>query len=184
MSTKPNKNRPSTLAACKAAHERGVSDGTAEGLAIYLTVLRDKFDKSTDAAYTIYQRTVYECDAIKLDGNIIARYERELRVFIKCDICPQMQNVATAFKVPVNSAKKQITVGDEKSCYRQGREAGWQFATLVFLRAIRAECKYTKTQLLRVYDAACELRESIRKKYIDLADLETVLLEEAKIKVE
>lgn len=180
MSTKPNKNRPSTLADCQAAHERGVSEGTAEGLAIYLTVLRDKFGKSTDAAYTIYKRTGYQCDAIKLDGHIIARYERELRELIKCDICPQMKNIAKAYKPP----DQPIKLKDEERCYRQGCEAGWQFATLVFLLAIRKEWKYTKTQLLRVYAAACELRESIRKKYIDLADLETVLFEEAKIKVE
>lgn len=184
MSTKPNKNRPSTLVACEAAHQRGVSEGNGEGLAIYLTVMRDKFGKSSEKLYDIWKATEAACEAISRRGKLVAEYEREQRELIKRDICPQMQNVATAFKAPVNSAKKQITVGDEKSCYRQGREAGWQFATLVFLRAIRAECKYTKTQLLRVYDAACDQRESIRKKYIDLADLETVLLEEAKIKVE
>lgn len=88
MAKKPNRNSPATPEQCVAAHERGVSEGTAEGLAIYLTVMRDKFGKSTDAAYTIYQRTGYECDAVKLDGHIIARYERELRELIKCDICP------------------------------------------------------------------------------------------------
>lgn len=179
MVKKPNRNSPATPGQCAAAHEAGVSDGTAEGLAIYLTVLRDKFGKSTDAAYTIYKRTGYECDAIKLDGHIIARYERELRELIKCDICPQMKNIAKAYKPP----KQPIKLKDEERCYRQGREAGWQFASMVFLLAIRKEWKYTKTQLLRVYDAACEQRESIRQKYINVPDLEAVLLDEAGIKV-
>ena len=58
-----------------------------------------------------------------------------------------------------------------------------QFDTMVFLLAIRKEWRYTKTQLLRVYAAACETRESIREKYISVPDLESVLLEEGKIKV-
>lgn len=179
MVKKPNRNSPATPGQCAAAHEAGVSEGTAEGLAIYLTVMRDKFSKSTDAAYTIYQRTVYQCDAIKLDGHIIARYERELRELIKRDICPQMKNIAKAYKPP----KQPIKLKDEERCYRQGREAGWQFASMVFLLAIRKEWKYTKTQLLRVYDAACEQLESIRQKYINVPDLEAVLLDEAGIKV-
>lgn len=179
MAKKPNPNSPATAKQCIEAHERGVSEGTAEGLAIYLTVMRDKLGKSTDAAYTIYKRTGYQCDAIKLDGHFIARYERELREFIKCDICPQMKDIAKAYKPP----KQPIKVKDKDHCYRQGREAGWQFATMVFLSAIRKEWKYTKTQLLRVYDLACEKRESVREKYINLADLETVLLNEAGIKV-
>lgn len=179
MAKKPNRNSPATVEQCAAAHEAGVSEGTAEGLAIYLTVLRDKFGKSTDAAYTIYKRTGYECDAVKLDGHLIARYERELREFIKRDICPQMKNIAKAYKQP----KQPIKVKDKEQCYRQGREAGWQFATMVFLLAIRTEWKYTKTQLLRVYDTACEQRESIRKKYITRVELETVLLDESQIKV-
>lgn len=176
---KPNRNSPATPEQCVAAHERGVSEGTAEGLAIYLTVMRDKFGKSTDAAYTIYKRTGYECDAVKLDGHIIARYERELRELIKCDICPQMKNIAKAYKQP----SQPIKVKDVEYSRRQGREAGWQFASMVFLLAIRKEWKYTKTQLLRVYAAACETRESIREKYINVPDLESVLLEEGKIKV-
>lgn len=179
MDKKPNRNSPATPEQCVAAHERGVNEGTAEGLAIYLTVMRDKFGKSTDAAYTIYKRTGYECDAVKLDGHIIARYERELREFIKCDICPQMKNIAKAYKQP----EQPIKVKDVQRSGRQGREAGWQFATMVFLLAIRKEWRYTKIQLLRVYDAACELRESIRQKYINVPDLESVLLEEGKIKV-
>ena len=179
MDKKPNRNSPATPEQCVAAHERGVSEGTAEGLAIYLTVMRDKFGKSTDAAYTIYKRTGYECDAVKLDGHIIARYERELREFIKCDICPQMKNIAKAYKQP----SQPIRYKDVQRSGRQGREAGWQFATMVFLLAIRKEWKYTKTQLLRVYSAACEQRESIREKYINVPDLESVLLEEGKIKV-
>lgn len=179
MVKKPNPNSPATAEQCAAAHKAGVNEGTAEGLAIYLTVMRDKFGKSTDAAYTIYQRTVYQCDAIKIDGHIIARYERELRECLKCDICPQMKNIAKAYKPP----KQPIKVKDKEYCYRQGREAGWQFATLVFLLAIRKEWKYTKTQLLRVYEAACEQRESIRKKYITRVELETVLLDESEIKV-
>ena len=179
MAKKPNRNSPATAEQCAEAHQAGVSEGTAEGLAIYLTVMRDKFGKSTEAAYTIYQRTVYECDAIKLDGHIIARYERELRELIKCDICPQMKNIAKAYKQP----KQPIKVKDVEYSGRQGRAAGWQFATMVFLLAIRKEWKYTKTQLLRVYAAACETRESIREKYINVPDLESVLLEEGKIKV-
>ncbi len=179
MAKKPNRNSPATAEQCAAAHEAGVNEGTAEGLAIYLTVMRDKFGKSTDAAYTIYQRTVYQCDAIKLDGHIIARYERELRELLKCDICPQMKNIAKAYKQP----KQPIRYKDVEYSGRQGREAGWQFATMVFLLAIRKEWKYTKTQLLRVYAAACEMRESIREKYINVPDLESVLLEEGKIKV-
>lgn len=179
MAKKPNRNSPATPKQCQAAHEAGVSEGTAEGLAIYLTVMRDKFGKSTDAAYTIYQRTGYECDAVKLDGHIIARYERELRELIKCDICPQMKNIAKAYKQP----PQPIKVKDVEYSRRQGREAGWQFASMVFLLAIRKEWKYTKTQLLRVYAAACETRESIREKYINVPDLESVLLEEGKIKV-
>lgn len=179
MTKKQNPNSPATAEQCQAAHERGVSEGTAEGLAIYLTVMRDKFGKSTDAAYTIYKRTGYECDAVKLDGHIIARYERELREFLKCDLCPQMKNIAKAYKQP----SQPIRYKDVEHCGRQGREAGWQFASMVFLLAIRKEWRYTKTQLLRVYDAACELRESIRQKYINVPDLESVLLEEGKIKV-
>ncbi len=179
MTKKPNLNSPATAEQCQTAHEAGVSEGTAEGLAIYLTVLRDKFGKSTDAAYTIYKRTGYECDAVKLDGHIIARYERELRELIKCDICPQMKNIAKAYRQP----KQPIKVKDVEHCRRQGREAGWQFASMVFLLAIRKEWKYTKTQLLRVYAAACETRESIREKYTNVPDLESVLLEEGKIKV-
>lgn len=179
MMKKPNRNNPATAKQCAEAHEAGVSEGTAEGLAIYLTVMRDKFGKSTEAAYKIYQRTVYQCDAIKIDGHIIARYERELREFIKCDICPQMKNIAKAYKQP----KQPIRYKDVEYSRRQGREAGWQFASMVFLLAIRKEWKYTKTQLLRVYAAACEMRESIREKYINVPDLESVLLEEGKIKV-
>lgn len=176
---KPNRNSPATAEQCAEAHQAGVSEGTAEGLAIYLTVMRDKFGKSTDAAYTIYQRTAYQCGAVKLDGNIIARYERELRELIKCDICPQMKNIAKAYKQP----KQPIKVKDVEYSSRQGREAGWQFASMIFLLAIRKEWKYTKTQLLRVYAAACETRESIREKYINVPDLESVLLEEGQIKV-
>lgn len=179
MAKKPNRNSPATAEQCAEAHEAGVSEGTAEGLAIYLTVMRDKFGKSTDAAYTIYKRTGYQCDAIKLDGHIIARYERELRELIKCDLCPQMKNIAKAYKQP----SQPIRYKDVEYSGRQGREAGWQFATMVFLLAIRKEWKYTKTQLLRVYAAACETRESIRKKYINVPDLESVLLEEGQIKV-
>lgn len=179
MAKKPNLNSPATAEQCAAAHERGVSEGTAEGLAIYLTVMRDKFGKSTDAAYTIYKRTGYECDAIKLDGHLIARYERELREFIKRDICPQMKNIAKAYKHP----QQPIRYKDVLRCGRRGREAGWQFASMVFLSAIRKEWKYTKTQLLRVYDSACEQRDSVRKKYINVSDLESVLLEEGNIKV-
>ena len=179
MAKKPNRNSPATAKQCAAAHKAGVNEGTAEGLAIYLTVMRDKFGKSTDAAYTIYKRTVYECDAVKLDSGIIARYERELRELIKCDICPQMKNIAKAYHQP----KQPIKVKDVEYSRRQGREAGWQFASMVFLLAIRKEWKYTKTQLLRVYAAACEMRESIREKYISVPDLESVLLEEGKIKV-
>ena len=179
MVKKPNRNSPATAEQCAEAHQAGVSEGTAEGLAIYLTVMRDKFGKSTDAAYTIYKRTGYECDAVKLDGHIIARYERELRELIKCDICPQMKNIAKAYKQP----RQPIKVKDVEYSSRQGREAGWQFATMVFLLAIRKEWKYTKTQLLRVYAAACETRESIREKYINVPDLESVLLEEGQIKV-
>ena len=179
MMKKPNRNSPATPGQCQAAHERGVSEGTAEGLAIYLTVMRDKVGKSTDAAYTIYKRTGYECDAVKLDGHIIARYERELREFLKCDLCPQMKNIAKAYKQP----SQPIKVKDVDYSRRQGREAGWQFATMVFLLAIRKEWKYTKTQLLRVYAAACETRESIRERYLNVPYLESVLLEEGKIKV-
>lgn len=179
MMKKPNPNSPATAEQCAAAHKAGVTEGTAEGLAIYLTVMRDKFSKSTDAAYTIYQRTVYQCDAIKLDGHIIARYERELRELIKQDICPYMADIVHAYKPP----SQPIRYKDVLRCGRQGREAGWQFATLVFLLAIRKEWRYTKTQLLRVYAAACELREGIREKYINVPDLESVLLEEGKIKV-
>ena len=179
MAKKPNRNSPATPEQCAAAHKAGVNEGTAEGLAIYLTVMRDKFGKSTDAAYTIYQRTVYQCDAIKIDGHIIARYERELRECLKCDICPQMKNITKAYKQP----RQPIKVKDVEYSRRQGREAGWQFATMVFLLAIRKEWKYTKTQLLRVYAAACETRESIREKYINVPDLESVLLEEGEIKV-
>lgn len=179
MTKKPNRNSPATAEQCAAAHEAGVSEGTAEGLAIYLTVMRDKFGKSTDAAYKIYQRTVYQCDAIKLDGHIIARYELELREFLKIDLCPQMKNIAKAYKQP----PQPIRYKDVEYSRRQGREAGWQFATMVFLLAICKEWKYTKTQLLRVYAAACETRESIREKYINVHDLESVLLEEGKIKV-
>ena len=179
MAKKPNRNSPATAEQCAEAHKAGVSEGTAEGLAIYLTVMRDKFGKSTEAAYSIYQRTVYECDAIKLDGHIIARYERELRELIKCDICPQMKNIAKAYKQP----PQPIRYKDVEYSRRQGREAGWQFASMVFLLAIRKEWKYTKMQLLRVYAAACEQRESIREKYINVPDLESVLLEEGQIKV-
>ena len=115
MMKKPNRNSPATPEQCVAAHEAGVSEGTAEGLAIYLTVMRDKFGKSTDAAYKIYQRTVYQCDAIKIDGHIIARYERELREFLKCDICPQMKNIAKAYKQP----RQPIKVKDVEYSRRQ-----------------------------------------------------------------
>ena len=179
MAKKPNPNSPATAEQCAAAHRAGVSEGNGEGLAIYLTVMRDKFGKGSKKLYDIWKATEAECEAISANGKLIAMYEREQRELIKRDLCPIMADIAHAYKQP----PQPIRYKDVLRCGRQGREAGWQFCTLVFLRAIRAECAVTKPQLKKAYAAACELRESIRQGYIKLADLEAVLLDEAGIRV-
>lgn len=179
MAKKPNLNSPATAEQCAAAHRAGVSEGNGEGLAIYLTVMRDKFGKGSKKLYDIWKATEAECEAISANGKLIAMYEREQRELIKRDLCPIMADIAHAYKQP----PQPIRYKDVLRCGRQGREAGWQFCTLVFLRAIRAECAVTKPQLKKAYAAACELRESIRQGYIKLADLEAVLLDEAGIRV-
>ena len=179
MAKKPNLNSPATAEQCAAAHQAGVSAGNGEGLAIYLTVMRDKFGKGSRKLYDIWKATEAECEAISADGKLIAQYERDLRELIKRDICPYMADIAHAYKQP----QQPIRHKDVLRCGRQGKEAGWQFCTLVFLRAIRAECQVTKPQLKKIYAAACDLRESIRTGYLNIADLEQVLLDEAGIKV-
>lgn len=179
MAKKPNPNSPATAEQCAAAHKAGVSEGNGEGLAIYLTVMRDKFGKGSRKLYDIWKATEAECEAISKNGYLIAQYERELRELIKRDFCPMMADIAHAYKQP----PQPIRYKDALRCGRQGREAGWQFCTLVFLRAIRAECEVTKPQLKKIYAAACDLRESVRAGYINIADLEQVLLDEAGIKV-
>ena len=176
---KPNLNSPATAEQCAAAHQAGVTAGNGEGLAIYLTVMRDKFGKGSRKLYDVWKATEAECEAISSNGKLIAQYEREQRELIKRDLCPIMADIAHAYKQPPQPIRHK----DVLRCGRQGREAGWQFCTLVFLRAIRAECQVTKPQLKKIYAAACELRESIRQGYIKLADLEAVLLDEAGIRV-
>lgn len=180
MKTKPNR-KPVTLKFCAEEHRRGVSEGNAEGLAVYLTVMRDKEGLSAKKLHDIWRHTEHECTAISVDGALVARWARELHELYGADICPVMLDIAHAYKPP----RQPINTAAAERCFRQGREAGWQFATLVFLRAIKHVCGYgVPVRLPRVYNAACELRDSIHKKYIKLADLETVLLEEAGIKVE
>lgn len=47
MAKKPNPNSPANAEQCEAAHKAGVTEGNGEGLAIYLTVMRDKFGKGS-----------------------------------------------------------------------------------------------------------------------------------------
>lgn len=42
---KRNINSPAALAECEAAHRQGVTEGNGEGLAIYLSVMRDSVRK-------------------------------------------------------------------------------------------------------------------------------------------
>lgn len=100
MAKKPNLNSPATAEQCAAAHKAGVTEGNGEGLAIYLTVMRDKFGKGSRKLYDIWKATEAECEAISKNGHLIAQYERELRELIKRDFCPMMADIAHAYKQP------------------------------------------------------------------------------------
>lgn len=117
---KRNINSPAALAECEAAHRQGVTEGNGEGLAIYLSVMRDKFGKSSKALYRIWQRTEHECTAISFDGSLIADYERELRELIKQDICPYMADIVHAYKPP----SQPIRYKDVLRCGRQAGQRG------------------------------------------------------------
>lgn len=180
MSRKGNANkRPATLEECEREHTRGVSDGNREGLAIYLTVMRDKFGYGAKRLKRLWDGVESLCDLISAEMADVGKLREQLQKAARQELCPMMGRQEMLFQPP----PQPITVASAGRCYRRGREAGWQFATLCFLMALRRKEGYGSQRIHEVYHAADQLRESLRGKYVAVDDLETILLEEQGVKI-
>lgn len=177
---KKNPNRlPASLEEAEAAHKDGVSEGNLEGMLVYLSSLRDKEGYGSKRLWRVWQKVCEVCDLLAAEVLITPELAKELDRLTIDPVCPMMYHpdkIYTPPEIPVTQAK--VT-----KSYKEGRRAGRQFATLVFLIVMHRCEKFGPVRIRRVYREAQETWDSLDRGYIKACDLQQTLFEESRIKV-
>ena len=178
MKTNPNR-LPASLEEAEAAHKKGVGDGNVEGMLVYLSCLRDKEGYGGKRLWRLWRKVCEVCDLLTAEVLVTPELEKELDSLTIESVCPMMyrpDKIYTPPEAPVTQAKVIKS-------YKEGRRAGRQFATLIFLIALHRCEKFGPVRIRRVYREAQATWDSLDRGFINSEDLQQTLLEEAGIKV-
>lgn len=178
MNKNPNKI-PASLAEAEEAHKKGMSDGTGEGMLVYLSALRDKEGFGNKRLRRLWDKVCEVCDLLTSGAILTPELARNLYDVVLVELCPYMYYPDRLFSPP----DPPVTKADVNRSYKQGREAGRQFATLIFMSAIRKTDQFGGVRIWRLFSEATEMWDSIDKGYIKPEDLQQTLYDEAGIKV-
>lgn len=173
------KKIPASLAEAEDAHKRGMKDGTDEGMLVYLSSMRDKEGFGHKRLRRVWGKVCAICDLLTAEAILTPELAHNLYKVTRVELCPYMYHPDKVFVEP----DAPITKADVNRSYKRGREAGRQFATLVFMSAIHKTEKYGGERIWRLFRAATEMWDSIDRKYIKPEDLQRTLYEEDGIKV-
>lgn len=171
------KNFPATVDEVEQRHREGVSAGTDEGLMSYMSVMRDKHGYGQKRLMRVWNCCQAFCDKISNGKVLLPALAQKLDAITIEPICPLMHDPLSIYTKPI----PPVSQADVKRGYRKGKEAGRQFATLIFSLALNESEGFKGEKLRTISREVAERLESIEQRYVKASDLQQVLEDEVHI---